>query len=136
MLKNKFLKFGAWIGALPVLFVPLSVLAVVTGGGLAGSSEKLGTVGTSAGQTGAAANLPQLIGNMISAILGVLGIIFVVLIIQSGIQYMTSSGAEDKVKEAKKRMVTAVVGIVIILAAYAISSFVITQLAAVATATT
>mgnify|MGYP001577117358 CR=1 FL=1 len=133
MLKNKFLKFGAWIAALPVLFVPLSVLAVVTGGGLAGSTEKLGLVGTSAGQSDS--NLPKLIGNMISAILGVLGIIFVILIIQSGIQYMTSGGAEEKVKEAKKRIVTAVVGIVIILAAYAISSFVITQLTNVAAGT-
>ncbi len=138
MLKNKFLKFGAWVGVLPVLLLPAAVYAVpTTGGGLSASGDSyLGKVGTASGSaTVAASNLPQLIGNLISVILGVLGLIFVVLIVQSGIQYMTSSGAEDKVKEAKKRMITAVIGIVIILAAYSISSFVITALSSAATAT-
>ena len=136
MLTKNFLKFGAWVGVLPILFIPASVSAVVSGGGLAGSTSTLTTIGTASGTgTGGASTLPTLIGNLISVLLGVLGIIFVVLIIQSGIQYMTSSGAEDKVKEAKKRMVTAVIGIVIILAAYSISTFVITQLTNVVAAT-
>lgn len=137
MFKNNFLKFGAWVGVLPVLLLPSAVLAEIKGGGLTGAQSTLTEIGKAAGQDkGAASSLPQLIGNLISVILGVLGLIFVVLIVQSGIQYMTSSGAEDKVKEAKKRMITAVIGIVIILAAYSISSFVITALSSAATATT
>ena len=134
MFKKNFLKFGAWVGVLPVLLIPASVSATVQGGGLTGAKTSLDYVGTASGQSaqGGPSGLPTIIGNMISVILSVLGIIFVVLIIQSGIQYMTSAGAEDKVKEAKKRMITAVIGIVIILAAYSISSFVISQITLVA----
>jgi len=130
MFKKNFLKFGAWVGVLPVLMIPSSVSAVVPTGGLAGAKTNNDLIGTASGAntgTGATA-LPTLIGNGISVILSIVGIIFVALIVQSGIQYMTSAGAEDKVKEAKKRMISAVIGIVILLAAYSISAFVIDQL--------
>lgn len=135
MLKNLFLKFGAWVGVLPVLLMPNFALAEVKGGGLKGSADSLTAIGTAAGQnTGAGSDLPKLIGSIISVLLGVLGIIFVILIIYAGINYMTASGDADKVKKSKTMLIQAVIGIIIIVAAYSIAQFVIQQITAAATA--
>jgi type IV secretory pathway VirB2 component (pilin) len=63
--------------------------------------------------------------DIIIIILGTLGTIFVILIIIAGFQWMTASGDSEKVDEAKDRIKNSVIGIVIILASYAIVNFVI-----------
>lgn len=82
-----------------------------------------------AGQAGygsqAQGDLGVLVGNLITGLLGVLGLVFVVLIVYAGIMYMTAAGNEDKVKKAKQLIIQAVIGLVIIVLAYAISNFVI-----------
>ena len=110
----------ALLYAASLVLLPLPSSASTFGSAI----SQLHKVGGSAGVS-SSPPLATLIGNILSVILGAVGIIFVVLIIQSGIQYMTSAGAEDKVKEAKKRIMAAVIGIVILLAAYSISSFTI-----------
>ncbi len=72
--------------------------------------------------------LEQTIGTLINVFLGLLGIIFLVLIIYAGFLWMTAAGDDGKVKTARGIMTTSVVGLVILLSAYAISSFVIEQL--------
>lgn len=137
MLKNIFLKFGAWVGVLPVLLIPNIVSAAPpVGGGLAGSKTSLDAVGAAAGQTTkGASDLPTLIGAIISVLLGVLGIVFVILIIYAGINYMTASGDTDKVKKSKTMLIQAVIGIIIIVAAYSIAQFVIQQITNAASVT-
>jgi hypothetical protein len=71
---------------------------------------------------------PTLVGNLISALLGLSGLILVGLLIYGGILYMTAQGDMDRVKQAKKTMVNAVIGIVIVVASYAAASFIIAQL--------
>ena len=68
------------------------------------------------------------IAEIIRVILGFLGIIFVVLIIYAGFTWMTAAGNEEKITKAKKIMVSAIIGTAIILAAYAITFFVISEL--------
>jgi len=46
------------------------------------------------------------------------------MIIYSGYQLLTSGGNEEKIKDAKKRLYYAVIGFVVIAAAYAITVFV------------
>jgi hypothetical protein len=72
--------------------------------------------------------LTQTVGNIISVFLGLLGIIFLVITLYAGILWMTAGGEEDKVTKARKWLTNGVIGLIIILAAYAISSFVISQL--------
>lgn len=94
------------------------------------TSEFLGGV-DAAGKTAGLATTTSpatLVGNFINGILGVLGIVFVIVLIYAGILYMTAAGAEEKVAQAKRMISAALIGIVIIVAAYAISVFVITQL--------
>ncbi len=77
--------------------------------------------------------LPVLIGNIVNALLTVLGIVFMVLIVYSGFLYLTDAGGGEKVKKAKSIMTQSIIGLVIILAAYAISRYVISALTTAAT---
>jgi len=54
-----------------------------------------------------------------------LGIIATVVILLGGFKWMTAGGNEDKVAEAKKLLVAGMVGLIIILAAFAIVTFVV-----------
>jgi hypothetical protein len=73
-------------------------------------------------------DLTDTVGQLINVFLGLLGIIFLVLVIYAGFLWMTSAGDEKKVGTAKNILISAVVGLVVLLSAYAISSFVIEQL--------
>ncbi len=70
-------------------------------------------------------SIPEIVSIIIKLVLGFLGVIFVVLIIYSGFNWMTSAGNEEKISTAKKTMVAAIIGLTIILAAYAITYFVL-----------
>ncbi|MBI4090883.1 MAG: hypothetical protein HY422_02565 [Candidatus Komeilibacteria bacterium] len=83
--------------------------------------DSLQQVGTEVYGSGAPADIKITIAKIVRAILGFVGIVFVVLIIIGGIQWMTSGGNEKKIEEAKKRIVNATIGLVIILAAYSIA---------------
>ena len=66
---------------------------------------------------------------IIQYILGFLGVIFLILVISGGYQWMTSGGNEESIGKAKKRIINATIGLVIVLTAYAITSFIFTFLA-------
>lgn len=71
------------------------------------------------------------VGRFISIFLGMLGVIFLVFILFYGFQWMTAGGNADKLKKAKEGMVNLVIGLVLVLSAYAITSFVIKLLTGV-----
>ena len=74
------------------------------------------------------ADLETTIGNIINVVLGFLGIVAVVIVLLGGFKWMTAGGNDEKVAEAKKLLVAGVIGLAIILSAYAITSFVISSL--------
>lgn len=73
-------------------------------------------------------DLRTVIARVINFALGFLGIIAVVIILFGGFKWMTAAGNEDKVAEARKLLVAGVIGLVIILAAWALSTFLITNI--------
>lgn len=73
-------------------------------------------------------SLPRIAQYVISAFLGLLGIIFLVLIIYAGFNWMTAQGDEEKVTLAKNTLTRAIIGLVIITAAYSITYFVFSSL--------
>jgi len=77
-------------------------------------------------------DLVTIIGKIVRIVLYLLGILFVLLIIYGGIKWMTSAGNEEQIKKAKGLLVNAVIGLVIVVLAYAIASFVVTQLGEIA----
>ena len=65
---------------------------------------------------------------VIKGFLGLLGIIFVILIITAGYNWMTAAGEEEKVNKAKDTLKRAIIGLIIVVSAYAITYFVFTNL--------
>lgn len=92
-------------------------------------------VGGSGYATANSGSAAQFVAAVIKVFIGLLGIIFVVLIITAGYNWMTASGDEAKIKKARDIMTRAVVGLVIIVSAYAITYFVFEKLDSVSTGT-
>ena len=86
----------------------------------------LNTIGSSAyGESGAPSkSLTAIIGSLVKVFLGVLGIIFVVLLIIGGARYMTAGGNQEKIDEAVHQIRNAVIGLIIVVCAYAITYFI------------
>ncbi len=82
-----------------------------------------GNVGYNTGQ-----QLPETIGNIIKVIIGLIGLIALVIFIAGGFLWMTAGGDEDQIKKAKSLMKNAVIGIAIVVLAYAATSFIIGRL--------
>ncbi len=70
----------------------------------------------------------QVTGTLFRIILVVSVILFVILVLVGGIQYLGSFGNEEATTKAKKLIIDAVVGLFIVLAAFGIASFVFGQL--------
>lgn len=76
----------------------------------------------------ASATIGSIMATVIQAFLGLLGIIFVVLIVYAGYTWMTAAGEEQKIEKAKDTIQRAIIGLIIIAAAYAITYFVFKSL--------
>ncbi len=96
--------------------------------GLQDAAGQLENVGKAAYGATPTTSLPELVGRYIRIFLGLLGVIFAILVIYGGYTWMTSFGKSEKVDKGKDLIVDAVIGLVIILAAYAITGFVVGEL--------
>ena len=61
---------------------------------------------------------------IIKSILSLLGIIFLILTIISGFQWMTAGGNEDTINKAKAKLKNSIIGLAIVLLSFTISTFV------------
>jgi len=89
------------------------------------------------GAAGYASNLPltTIVANVIKVVLGLTGIVFVCFLVYAGFLYLTAGGVDDNVKKAKKLIANSVIGILIIVSAYAIASYLFAALNTITTAT-
>lgn len=90
--------------------------------------EKLKTVGGTAYGEETPRSLPEIIGNVIKSALTLLGVGAAILIIYAGYLWMTARGKEERVTKAKDTLEAAIIGLIIIIAAYAITYFVVDRL--------
>ena len=74
----------------------------------------------------------KIIGSLIGSLLSLIGVLLFLYILYGGFTWMTAAGDPGKTKSAMQIIRNAVIGIVIIVSAYAISNFVITQIGAAA----
>jgi hypothetical protein len=65
---------------------------------------------------------------IVNMALGLIGAIAFIYIIIGGIQYITSAGAESKQAEAKKSILAALVGIMIVLGAFSLTNWLLREL--------
>ena len=119
IVRNAYIRAGAAAGA------------VTLAGGLPGlaraatsfdNSSAIGPGGTAdfSGTTGGdiKSNIATLATYVLNIILLLSGILAVFFLIYSGIQYITSAGNPDKIKTARGGIINAIIGIIVIVAAY------------------
>lgn len=73
---------------------------------------------------GTATTVQTAIGQIIGLALSFVGVIFLLMMIVGGFMWMTAGGNEDQTGKAKKILTSAIIGLVLIFAAYAITAFV------------
>jgi hypothetical protein len=133
-MKTKVLAYFAGFALCALLVVPAIVSAQVgvdinsqlanVGSGIYGEGEQPAT------------ELPIIIGKIINVVLGFMGVILVVLVIFGGFKYMMSKGDPAEAKKGTAMIVNAVIGLAIVLAAYAIANFVVSRLVSATGVTT
>lgn len=100
--------------------------------GLKDASGMLDKIGGANGEKiGVSGNLADSVATVIKTILALVGTIFLVLTIYAGVLWMTAQGEESRVEKAKEILKAAVIGLVIIMSAYAITYFVTSKLSEV-----
>jgi hypothetical protein len=85
------------------------------------------TIETTTGQQtglGRVAGVSTLVGNIIGAVLGFVGVIFFVLVIYAGFLWMTAGGGQEQLGKAKKIFTTSIIGLFIVVMAYYLVDFV------------
>ena len=113
-----------------ISFILLSLSFVTTnaqsGDPLAGLNDTAGQITAFESQTGSDYSnfLQTKAGQIIGAILSFVGVLFLGLMIYAGILWMTAQGNEQQVNKAKGMLTNAIIGIVIVFAAYAITAFI------------
>lgn len=111
-MKKKFLSFF-FLSAFSFLFSGLIVYAQDYG------------LGATAGAAGLQReSVPTLVGNVVGTALSMIGVLFFVLMVYGGLLWMTSRGNEEQTRKAKDTIVAATIGIIVVLSAYAITTFV------------
>lgn len=95
--------------------------------GLVGSMKALGDSAkyTTEGVDGS--SMAGFIGSIVAVFLGVLGVIFVILFIVAGYNWMMAGGDTAKLDKAKDGMWRAIIGLLIVISSYAIQSYVFSK---------
>lgn len=68
------------------------------------------------------------IGKIVGVALSFVGVLFFLLFVYAGVMWMTARGNEQDVTKAKDLMQSAIIGLIIVLSAYAITTYITTQL--------
>ena len=109
-----------------VVSVPAHATGNLTAGDLWGDANIQANVQT---ETGLGDKDPrEIAAAVIRVMLGFLGIIAVLIILYAGFLWMTAAGNEDKITQAKGMMSAGVIGLIIVLAAFGIATFVMNAL--------
>lgn len=122
-MKNKIKNILILICLIVVLILPYLVFAQ-------SPLDKLSAVGKEGGYSDISGdnNLITNIGKIVSIFFSILGIIFVILMLYAGYNYMIAAGDQSKVEKALSTIKRAIIGLIITVGSYAISDFVLNRL--------
>lgn len=107
----------------------ISIILVLLSFSAVRAKSSMKNILMSAGETGAGfstatgLSLSEYIGSIIQYILSFLGVIFICLIIYGGFLYMTAGGDSEQITKAKEIITSSIIGLVIVLAAYTITYY-------------
>lgn len=132
MLMKKKIYFQSFLILLIIfLFSTFSLTGVLAGNlGDAFGSGKNSSLDIMASEGGygtdrSSSNPESIIATVIQTLLSIIGVVFIIIIIYGGIIWMTAGGNEEKIDKAKDLVKRAVIGLIIVVSAYAISVFVV-----------
>lgn len=128
-MKKYIIKSLMIVGSWMILALPFFVQAQSTGTITPTANplvDRLQNVGTHAGysaETGPS-TLLEIVGTGIRVGLSLLGVIFIILILLAGFNWMTAAGDAEKISKAGSTIRAAIIGLLVIVAAYAIWIFI------------
>jgi len=114
----------SFIFLLSLAFVTIaSSLPVLADESLVNSQVGLQQIGTTAFGNEKPLDIREMVGRIINIVLGFIGVIFLGLAVYGGFLYMTASGNQEKTEKAVSVIRNAVIGLLIVLASWAITRF-------------
>ena len=129
--KKNIVRIAMFLSLLLIVSAPIAVFAVNTPPPNEAQTNNYG-LDTAANNTGLIdkSQAPQVIvGQVVGVILSFVGVIFLLLTIYAGLRWMLAQGNEAEIEKAKGTLISSVIGLIIVLAAYALTAFIGTQLA-------
>lgn len=111
----------SWL-ALAIAFWP----AVVLTQGLQDAGSKLDSIQNQG--VNLASDVSSVSNIVVTMIFSLVGTVFFMLMIYAGIVWIQSAGREAEITRAKNMMITAVIGIIVVMASYAITNFALSKL--------
>jgi len=111
-----------------ITFIFTLSITIVSTPTLAAGDFGLGATAGAAGLSSYNKPVPELIGNIIGTALSLIAVLFFVITVYGGILWMTARGKEDQSKKALDTIIAAVIGIIIVLGAYALTNLVFDSL--------
>src|SRR5574337_8034 len=109
-----FIKAGTAVAAYAAPYVALAQTNPFTN-----AQTQVGTIYQKAGFAGTTPDLPTIVGRIINVVLGFLGVLLLAYLLYAGFLWMTAGGETEKVDQAKTMIKNAIVGLIIIIAAFA-----------------
>ena len=106
------------------LLLPFQVQAIDLGGQLVNDTAAKAGYDKNTNEQSVA----ELIGTVIKAVLSFVGVIFLVLMVYAGYLWMTARGEEGQIEKAQDIIKSSVIGLVIMVGAYSITSFVVPRI--------
>ncbi len=120
---------NASYSAILLVFVLLIPYIVLAGNSDASPADRLVSFGKNSGFKQANEGTAfGIVGTVIAVFTSLLGIVFLGLFLYAGTMWMIAAGDESKISKAKDTMRRAIIGLIIVVAAYAISQFVVLAL--------
>lgn len=113
--------------SLTIMSFLLLAPALVSAQGLKDANKALEAIAKPAGVQNKK-DIKTVIGVGINVALSLVGLIFLILMVYAGYLWMTARGESEPVESAKKIITASIIGIVIVVSAYAITFLVTTRL--------
>ena len=123
---KKYVKFFLLIWLVAIVMLPQLVLA--EGNPALGKLEAVGSSDKGPYIAVGWNSVSRIIGAGVGAALSLIGVIFLILMIYAGYNWMTAQGEEEKVEKAKDTLTRAIIGLIIVVGAYAIWNFIFNSL--------
>jgi len=112
---------------LAVLVLPTSVLAIDLGGTRVNTAATDGTYGAGYGAA-TKTTFAETVGKVIAGALSFVGVIFLALMVYAGYLWMTARGEDEQINKAQKIITSSIIGLIITVGAYSITSFVVPKI--------